>query len=178
MIRVCYTIFFIVPTNNMNDPLRAIWGALVGDACGATLEFYDDTITEEIARNAMTMSGGGSLRVGPGQITDDGELTLALWSVLRERDPVHGFPIQDVAKAYVAWYESFPFDIGRTCSLAFDALSESELDDAIGIIDDMSRRSEANGALMRVTPIAVWWASHPISVNGAICVEELSLIHI
>ena len=57
---------------------RAIWGALVGDACGATLEFYDDEITEEIARRAMTMPGGGSLRVGCGQITDDGELTLAL----------------------------------------------------------------------------------------------------
>jgi ADP-ribosylglycohydrolase len=156
----------------MNDPLRSIWGALIGDACGAPLEFYDDTITEEIARGAMTMPGGGSLRVGPGQITDDGELTLALWSVLRERDPVHGFPMKEVAKAYVAWYESFPFDIGRTCSLAFDALSESELDDAIGIIDDMSHRSEANGSLMRVTPIAVWWASHPILVNGTICVEE------
>ena len=157
---------------------RAIWGALVGDACGATLEFCDNEITEEIARRAMTMPGGGSLRVGPGQITDDGELTLALWSVLRERDPAQGFPLEAIAKAYVAWYASFPFDIGRTCSLAFDALSEwveddsQELTDVLSAIDDMSHRSQANGALMRVTPIAVWWASHPLRMNSRVCVEE------
>ena len=82
-----------------------------------------------------------------------------------------------MAKAYAAWYASFPFDIGRTCSLAFDALHEwveddtQELTDVLRVIDDMSRRSEANGALMRVTPIAVWWASHPLRMNG-VCVEE------
>ena len=160
----------------MNDPLRAIWGALVGDACGATLEFYDDEITEQMARRAMTMPGGGSLRVGRGQITDDGELTLALWSVLRGRETFHGFPLEAVAKAYAAWYLSFPFDIGRTCSLAFDALSEwvnedTEITDVLCGIEDMSRRSEANGALMRVTPIATWWASHPLQRKG-VCVEE------
>ena len=160
----------------MNDPLRAIWGALVGDACGATLEFCDDEISEEMARRAMTMPGGGSLRVGRGQITDDGELTLALWSVLRGRETFHGFPLEAVAHAYAAWYASFPFDIGRTCSLAFDVLSEwtcedTEITDVLCSIEDMSRRSEANGALMRVTPIATWWASHPLQKNG-VCVEE------
>ena len=157
---------------------RAIWGALVGDACGATLEFYDDEITEEIARRAMTMPGGGSLRVGCGQITDDGELTLALWSVLQERDTIYGFPLEAMAKAYAAWYASFPFDIGRTCSLAFDLLHEwveddtKELTYVLRSIDEMSRRSEANGALMRVTPIATWWASHPLRMYGGVCVEQ------
>lgn len=162
----------------MNDPLRAIWGALVGDACGATLEFYDDDITEEVAMRAMTMPGGGSLRVGPGQITDDGELTLTLWNVLRGRDPAHGIPLKKVAKAYAEWYESFPFDIGQTCSLAFDALSmwaeheEENMTEVLHTIAGMSSHSEANGAMMRVTPIASWWASHPISINGTLCIEE------
>ena len=161
----------------MDDLTRVIWGALVGDACGAPLEFYDDVITEETARHAITMPGRGSLRVGPGQITDDGELTLALWCVLRGRDPASGFPLENVAKAYVAWYESFPFDIGRTCSLAFDALSEwvddeKGITEVLGIIDDMSSRSEANGAMMRITPLATWWASYPISVNGIVCIED------
>lgn len=157
---------------------RAIWGALVGDACGATLEFYDDEITEEIARRAMTMPGGGSLRVGCGQITDDGELTLALWSVLKERDTIYGFPLEAMAKAYAAWYASFPFDIGRTCSLAFDMLHEwvhdekKELTYVLRSIHEMSRLSEANGALMRVTPIATWWVSHPLRMYGGVCVEQ------
>lgn len=161
----------------MNDPLRAIWGALVGDACGATLEFCNDVITPERAKMAMTMPGGGSLRVGPGQITDDGELTLALWSVLRTRDSTHGFPLEDVAKAYAAWYESSPFDIGQTCSFAFDALNEwvengTELACALRVIDNMSRRSEANGAMMRASPIAVWWASQPLRRDGVVCIED------
>lgn len=157
---------------------RAIWGALVGDACGATLEFYDDEITEEIARHAMTMPGGGSLRVGCGQITDDGELTLALWSVLKERDTIYGYPLEAMVKAYAAWYASFPFDIGRTCSLAFDLLHEwvhdekKELTYVLRSIDEMSRHSEANGALMRVTPIATWRASHPLRMYGGVCVEQ------
>lgn len=162
----------------MKNPSRTIWGALVGDACGATLEFYDDDITEAVAIRAMSMCGGGSLRVGPGQITDDGELTLTLWNILREKVPVHGISLRDVAKAYVEWYESFPFDIGRTCSLAFDALStwveddEKDMTNVLRTIASMSSRSEANGAMMRVTPIAAWWASHPVSVDGIICIEE------
>lgn len=160
----------------MNDPLRAIWGALVGDACGATLEFCDE-ISEEMVVRAMTLPGGGNLRVGRGQITDDGELTLALWSALRGRETFHGFPLEAVGRAYAAWYLSFPFDIGRTCSLAFDALSEwinedTEITDVLCNIEDMSRRSEANGALMRVTPIATWWASRPLRMDGEVCVEE------
>ena len=109
---------------------------------------------------------------------DDGELTLALWSVLRERGPAQGFPLEAMAKAYAAWYASFPFDIGRTCSLAFDMLHEwvhdekKELTYVLRSIHEMSRLSEANGALMRVTPIATWWVSHPLRMYGGVCVEQ------
>lgn len=165
----------------MNDPLRVIWGALVGDACGAPLEFYHGTITEMVARHAMTMKGGGKLRIGPGQITDDGELTLALWGVLQGRDPMHGFPLELVAKAYGAWYESFPFDIGRTCSLAFEVLSEwmedsdtcRAIENVLEQIKDLSHSSEANGAIMRVTPVAAWWASHPFMTGRAMDVVDV-----
>lgn len=153
----------------MNDPLRAIWGALIGDACGATLEGLGTEISADQAKEAMSMKGGGRLRVGPGQITDDGELTLALWSVLKNHDIGEPFPMMDTAKAYVAWYDSMPFDIGGTCSLAFEQLQESlETDDtinglysAVSQIHDMNFHSEANGAMMRATPIATVYASRP-----------------
>ena len=155
----------------MSDPLRALWGALVGDACGATLEFYPSEITESIAARAMTMPGGGSLCVGPGQITDDGELSLALWSVLKDRSPSNGFPSEDVARAYVAWYESGPFDRGYTCSNAFDILQDcfegGDLEIALATIDITARHSEANGAMMRATPIAVWHACSALNHEEA-----------
>jgi ADP-ribosylglycohydrolase len=152
----------------MNDPLRALWGALIGDACGATLEFYPKEITEKDVNHAMTMPGGGMLRVGPGQITDDGELSMALWCVLRNSNPANGYPLEKVAEAYVKWYDSMPFDIGRTCSIAFEAIHDQEkegwtqqsLDQVLREIKSMSSSSEANGAMMRASPNAVWHAIH------------------
>jgi ADP-ribosyl-[dinitrogen reductase] hydrolase len=148
--------------------MNAIWGALVGDACGATLEGAYRPTTEDVDR-ALTLPGGGCHRVGPGQITDDGELTIALHRAMLYRGTT--FPLEAVAAAYAAWYESTPFDMGRTCSMAFERLSEwvqegsdpLTLEDALRTIDEYSHTSEANGAMMRATPMAVWWAAHPLS---------------
>ena len=144
--------------------MESVWGALIGDACGATLEGICTEITSEQIEYALTMPGGGMLHVGPGQITDDGELTLALYRIMKDRpESCREFPIASVAHAYAAWYDSCPFDIGRTCSLAFELFSERcPLDEALDEIRSISVTSEANGALMRITPIASWWAMHPL----------------
>ena len=51
-------------------------GALVGDAAGAVLEFV--RFKDDDVHTALTFPGGGAMKVGKGQITDDGELTLCL----------------------------------------------------------------------------------------------------
>lgn len=56
----------------------SIIGALSGDAAGATLEFIERRPTGDEVKRAMRMVGGGVWRTAPGQVTDDGELTLAL----------------------------------------------------------------------------------------------------
>lgn len=147
--------------------INSILGALVGDAAGATLEFCNKTITEEMANHAMTMPGGGSIRVGPGQITDDGELTLTLWQSLNSFDESTTIPILTLMRGYMEWYESCPFDIGRTCSLAFEQISEflsegtiQTIQDCKNSIKNINELSEANGALMRATAIASWIAKN------------------
>lgn len=75
--------------------MNSMLGALIGDAAGATLEFCHKEITEEMALKAMTMPGGGNMCVGPGQITDDGELTLTLWCSLNSLDTSYLVPILD-----------------------------------------------------------------------------------
>ncbi len=137
-------------------------GALVGDAAGATLEFCHKEITEEMALKAMTMPGGGNIRVGPGQITDDGELTLTLWRALNDDKPL------SLMRGYNDWYESCPFDMGRTCSLAFETFYDYfkgrnvfSVEGCKDIIKKMNELSEANGALMRATAIATWAAKYP-----------------
>jgi ADP-ribosyl-[dinitrogen reductase] hydrolase len=149
--------------------MNAILGAVIGDAAGATLEGSPKNITEAMVQHALTMPGGGPLQVGPGQITDDGELTLAAFQGLRDSNPILGLPTYRLIQQYIAWYRSYPFDIGQTCSLAFEVLSEydsersSTNDFTRDDINHMKRKvhsltchSQANGALMRSTAIAAW----------------------
>lgn len=152
-------------------------GALVGDAAGATLEFCHKEITEEIALNAMAMPGGGRIRVGPGQITDDGELTLTLWQALNNGEP------ESLIKGYNNWYESCPFDMGRTCSLAFETFynyfkerNVFSFEGCKEIIKKMNNSSEANGALMRATAIATWSQSD-INMGLIVAREDALLSH-
>lgn len=133
----------------MNDhSLGAIAGALVGDAGGSTLEFCYRKITEAMAKKAMGMPGGGSLNVGPGQITDDGELTLALASALVNEC---SYKEDKVAKAYSSWHKSNPFDMGQTTGRAF-GFAESAKEMRANALK-YNTLSEANGQLMRCSPI-------------------------
>lgn len=143
--------------------MDAVIGALVGDAAGGVLEFRGK-ITPELARKAMTMPGGGAMQLGPGQITDDGELTL---TILRHILPINdgfGIPTTNFTRAHAEWYDSKPFDMGHTCAYAFSKASDVVRK---GFDHDMYQKyreyvhernaaSEANGALMRATAIAAW----------------------
>lgn len=158
--------------------LGAIVGALVGDAAGAHLEFHRGSITEELAIKAMNMPGGGVLGLAPGQITDDGELTLALLSSLSKHKANDRFPIKDVANSYVEWLLSDPFDCGRTCRQGFTALKHSQtIHQAMVEIDNVNGHSEANGALMRATPIGVFYHGQRYSVVGAYAKADAKLSH-
>jgi ADP-ribosylglycohydrolase len=99
-------------------------------------------------------------------------------------------------KGYNDWYESCPFDMGRTCSLAFETFYDYfkgrnvfSVEGCKDIIKRMNELSEANGALMRATAIATWavndldmgitWAredallSHP-----SIVCQEVNMIYV
>jgi ADP-ribosylglycohydrolase len=78
-------------SGNIQDDIKnnyakgSLFGALIGDASGVTLEFASFKVTQEIADKAMHMPGGGVFTVGKGQISDDGELTLSLYHALKEK---------------------------------------------------------------------------------------------
>lgn len=139
-------------------------GACVGDAAGAALEFLGRLPTTNEVEAALSMVGGGAHRVGPGQVTDDGELTLALWTALYRHKPKLGPPIDEMMRAYVRWMDSMPFDCGTTCGNAFaihaDLLKSStpSIDEALQQIKAVNGASQANGALMRATAIVHWAA--------------------
>ena len=95
-----------VLTAREDAALGAVLGALVGDASGAVLEFFAGAITAADVEHALTLPGGGTWRVAPGQITDDGELTMSLLNALVE-SPERP---RGAASHYARWVASDPFD--------------------------------------------------------------------
>ena len=52
-------------------------GAFVGDALGAFLEFKTKVTPDELAA-CLLMNGGGTMRTGAGQPTDDSEMAMCI----------------------------------------------------------------------------------------------------
>lgn len=137
----------------------AIIGSLVGDAAGATLEFIGRKPTPGEVDNAMRMVGGGVWNTAPGQVTDDGELTLALALALADQNQ---YSPKRVAQFYRRWRMSHPFDIGQATSAAL-SMGDIDATDLAEIVFENARKynseSKANGSLMRATPLGVWAAN-------------------
>eukprot|EP01031_Cornospumella_fuschlensis_P041923 gene41923-51177_t len=139
----------------------AILGGWCGDAAGAVLEFHQGEITNELVENALSMPGGGALKVAPGQITDDSELEICLVNALStvsiplaDRD-VSQYPIDAVAQSYLDWAnKTDPFDIGYATRLATS--KATTVDQMRANAARYNKKSQANGALMRCLPIAIW----------------------
>jgi ADP-ribosyl-[dinitrogen reductase] hydrolase len=140
--------------------LGAILGALAGDAAGAVLEFIGHPPSPPEVDRALRYPGGGVHGVAPGQITDDGELTLCLLHALAEAPE---FSLDRIAKWYGRWINSSPFDVGNATSVGFGPARDLPFADVKGLAAQMqaesqrlSSGSKANGSLMRCTPIGVW----------------------
>ena len=137
----------------------ALLGALIGDAAGATLEFLGRKPSREEVDKALTLPGGGYWKINPGQITDDGELTLSLARALIRSNGE--FSIGEIATAYSDWYQSRPFDLGNTISNAFSTGGSKR--SGVRIANAMKAqaaafgsKSKSNGSLMRCVPLAIW----------------------
>jgi ADP-ribosylglycohydrolase len=134
----------------------ALLGAFVGDASGAKLEFLGRKPSAEDVEKALSMVGGGCWRVAPGQVTDDGELALCLARSLADAQAVDR---DKIARAYVDWFHSEPFDCGTTTSKAFGQ-SGSRASVTADLLEECARKrnmaSKANGALMRSIGLGIW----------------------
>ena len=114
----------------------ALAGQFCGDAFGAQYEFGGP-------RSELSDVMGPSRVWGTaaGQITDDGELAVALARSIIERE---GYDAAAALENYRLWYASRPFDIGMTTS------------SALGPAAALNHQSQANGALMRLSSLAVY----------------------
>jgi len=141
-------------------------GAFVGDSAGARLEFLGQQPDNAQLDDALAMKGGGVFRLAPGQITDDGELTLALARALAGEQQ---YPREKVATNYRAWVASHPFDIGNATSAALGGAMAADAVVADAVSTHAVKHnfaSKANGALMRASALGIW--SVRLSVEEAV----------
>jgi ADP-ribosyl-[dinitrogen reductase] hydrolase len=133
--------------------LGAYIGLAVGDALGATTEFMTPSEIEHTYGVHRKIIGGGWLRLKPGQVTDDTEMSLALGDAILQQGRVDAVAI---AEAFSQWMRSKPVDIGHTVRrgiVHYRNSGETKVPE--------NEYDAGNGACMRALPIALlhWNAS-------------------
>jgi ADP-ribosyl-[dinitrogen reductase] hydrolase len=122
-------------------------GLAVGDALGGPVEFM--TPGEISARHGILreMAGGGWLRLKPGQVTDDTEMSLC---VARAVTGAGGWDLEAIARRFAAWLKGKPLDVGDTCRRGIRAYMLH------GTLETSPNQWDGgNGALMRMAPVAL-----------------------
>lgn len=160
------------PADMLAHAQGAMLGQLTGDALGSIVEFMTaDEIRRLFPRGVTEMIASPVFHTLPGQPTDDSEMAIALARTIVARGEYNA---EMTWKAYVRWHDSQPFDCGNTISAAVAGIK--------------NKTSQANGAMMRVSPIGIagaragiesahWWArldadlTHPHPV----CLEANSI---
>jgi ADP-ribosyl-[dinitrogen reductase] hydrolase len=117
-------------------------GQLAGDALGSLVEFRSPAdIRRQYPDGVRELADGGTWDTLAGQPTDDSEMALALArSLVRDGR----YAAKAARAAYVDWLHSDPFDVGNTVSA--------------GLSGRVNRESQANGALMRISPLGIFCA--------------------
>jgi len=135
------------PGSLLDRSRAAYLGFAIGDALGATVEFL--TPGEIAAQYGVHehISGGGWLRLKPGQITDDTQMSLALGDAILERPD---WDLGCVAEHFLAWLKTKPIDVGNTCRRGIVRYMRQ------GTLESPYSDGDAgNGAVMRNLPVVL-----------------------
>jgi ADP-ribosylglycohydrolase len=136
-------------------------GQLAGDSLGSLVEFQPPSeIRRRYPDGIRELADGGTWGTIAGQPTDDSEMALMLARVLvKERR----YEAEEARKAYVFWLNSHPFDCGST------VLS--------GLRGEPNRDSQANGALMRISPLGIFCWNCDLESTSRFAQQDAALTH-
>ena len=136
-------------------------GQLAGDALGSLVEFQTPKqIRQEYPNGVRELVDGGTWNTIAGQPTDDSEMALLLARMLVDQGK---YDQEKARKAYVYWLDSGPFDCGMTVSS--------------GLRGRPNPDSQANGAMMRISPLGIFGANHDLQQVAEWAKQDASLTH-
>mmetsp|Transcript_8756 Transcript_8756/g.15048 ORF Transcript_8756/g.15048 Transcript_8756/m.15048 type:complete len:394 (-) Transcript_8756:759-1940(-) len=180
----------------LNRALGSVFGACIGDAAGAPLECLGREANQLELKKALELFGGGTHHTAPGQVTDDGELTVSLarglYRCCVENEHAE-FDLDMIADAYGEWARSAPFDMGLTCGSSI-GVARSEQSEFIADCQQygmaramnngakfeakLAAPSQSNGQLMRSSPLGIYGWQMTSSEIAELCNLDASLSHI
>lgn len=151
------------PTQAMLERARGcLLGQFVGDALGSLVEFKSpEEIQREYPRGVRLLADGGTWNTIAGQPTDDSEMALMLARMLAKRGR---YDREEARREYIFWLNSEPFDCGMTV--------------ADGLRGCHNRESQANGAMMRVSPLGIFGANHDLSHVAEWARQDAAITHV
>jgi len=167
-----------IPTTPLSRAQGCLAGQFAGDSLGSLVEFEDRTAIElRYPGGVRLLSNGGTWGTIAGQPTDDSELALAL---ARSLALLGKYDEEAVAKSYANWYMSGPFDIGGTIRCALSCAVAAAREGA-GVAraarSAANRSSQANGALMRISPLGIFGVRLPSPDLAAFARADAVLTH-
>lgn len=136
-------------------------GQIAGDALGSLVEFWPpEEIRAKYPDSLRELADGGTWDTIAGQPTDDSEMALSLARMIVGQgryDP------EGARKVYVAWLDSDPFDCGNTVYSGLRKRPDLE--------------SQANGALMRISPLGIFGAHREPAEVAEWARQDAALTH-
>lgn len=155
-----------------DQALGAYLGLAVGDALGATVEFMSPREIQSRIGVHRDITGGGWLKLKPGQVTDDTTMSLALGeALLQGQCSGQRWSTALMAEAFAHWWLGRPVDCGNTCRRGIvrylgDGSLEGPLHEGDG----------GNGALMRNLPVALATLRQPEQLE-AVTLAQAHITH-
>jgi ADP-ribosyl-[dinitrogen reductase] hydrolase len=152
----------------MDRARAALLGVAVGDALGATTEFMTPAQVRERHGVLREIVGGGWLKLSPGQVTDDTEMTLC---VARGIVGSGRWDLGPIADRFAQWLSKDPADVGATCRRGIEGYIEQGRLEA-----PPDEQGAGNGAAMRVAPVALYTLGDE-GLLDRLAVEQARITH-
>lgn len=148
-------------TETLSRAEGCLLGQLAGDSLGSLVEFQSpQEIRRRYPHGVRQLEDGGTWDTLAGQPTDDSEMALILARTLIKH---RRYSAEEARKAYVFWLNSGPFDCGNTVSS--------------GLRGSPNRESQANGALMRISPLGIFGCNYDLDRVAEEASADASLTH-
>ncbi|HQK02417.1 MAG TPA: ADP-ribosylglycohydrolase family protein [Verrucomicrobiota bacterium] len=136
-------------------------GQLAGDSPSSLVEFRSqEDIRREYPNGVHELTDGGTWNTIAGQPTDDSKMAFLLARLLADQgryDP------EEARKAYIFWLDPGPFDCGMTVSS--------------GLRGRPNPDSQANGAMMRISPLGMFGANHAPELVAESALQDAAITH-